>query len=190
FAAMGVTGNRGWSASALSPLRTAFVHGGYRFRSPFRRLGDADYVAACVEDLSDAIATATGGDVACLIAEPLQGVRRFAPPPPPCDPCGAVNRVRHRHGILFVADEVQTAWGRTGEPFWGYQAHGITPDLLTFAKGLGNGLPIAGVVAPAEIMDCLAANSISTFGGGPLVCAAALANLDDLLAHELPGNWH
>src|SRR5262249_56161544 len=81
FAAMGVTGNRGWSASALSPLRTAFVHGGYRFRSPFRRLGDADYVAACVEDLSDVIATATGGDVACLIAEPIQGLGGFATPP-------------------------------------------------------------------------------------------------------------
>src|SRR5262245_43341846 len=59
FAAMGVTGNRGFSASALSPLRTAFVHGGYRFRSPFRHLGDAEYVAACVEDLLDVLATAT-----------------------------------------------------------------------------------------------------------------------------------
>ena len=186
FAAMGVTGNRGWSASALSPLRTAFVHGGYRFRSPFRHLGDAEYTAACVEDLCDVLATATSGDAACLIAEPIQGVGGFAVPPDGL--FGEMKRVLDRHGILFVSDEVQTGWGRTGEHFWGYQAHGITPDLLTFAKGLGNGLPIAGVVARAEIMDCLQASSISTFGGGPLVCAGALANLDYLLAHDLQAN--
>ena len=56
--------------------------------------------------------------------------------------------------MLFIADEVQTGWGRTGDHFWGYQAHGITPDLLTFAKGLGNGLTIAGVVGRAEVMNC------------------------------------
>ena len=60
------------------------------------------------------------------------------------------------HGILFISDEVQTGWGRTGEHFWGYQAHGITPDLLTFAKGIGNGFAIGGVVARAELMDCAA----------------------------------
>ncbi len=59
------------------------------------------------------------------------------------------------YGILFVSDEVQTGWGRTGEHFWGYQAHGITPDALTFAKGIGNGIAIGGVVARRELMDCL-----------------------------------
>jgi len=186
FAAMGVTGNRGWSASALSPLRTAFVHGGYRFRSPFRGLSDAAYAEACVEDLCDVLATSTSGDVACLIVEPIQGVGGFAVPPDGL--FGAMKRVLDRHGILFVADEVQTGWGRTGDHFWGHQAHGVTPDLLTFAKGLGNGLPIAGVVGRGEIMDCMAASSISTFGGGPLVCAGALANLGYLLAHDLQGN--
>jgi 4-aminobutyrate aminotransferase len=186
FAAMAVTGNRGWQASALSPLRVSFVHGGYRFRSPFRHLGDAEYSAACVDDLRDVLATTTSGDVACLIAEPIQGVGGFAVPPDGL--FGAMKRVLDEHGILFVCDEVQTGWGRTGESFWGYQAHGIAPDLLTFAKGLGNGLPIAGVVARAELMDCLGAGSISTFGWGPLVCAGALANLEYLLAHDLQGN--
>jgi 4-aminobutyrate aminotransferase len=186
FAAMGVTGIREWSASSLSPLRVSFVHGGYRFRSPFRHLDDAAYTAACVEDLRDVIATSTSGDVACLIAEPIQGVGGFALPPDGL--LGAMKRVLDEHGILFVSDEVQTGWGRTGEHFWGYQAHGLVPDLLTFAKGLGNGLPIAGVVARAELMDCLRAHSISTFGGGPLVAAGALANLDYLLAHDLQGN--
>jgi 4-aminobutyrate aminotransferase len=94
------------------------------------------------------------------------------------------------HGILFITDEVQTGWGRTGEHFWGYQAHDITPDLLTFAKGLGNGLAMAGVVARAEIMDCLGANSISTFGGNPLSTAGALANLNYVLEHDLQTNAH
>ena len=92
------------------------------------------------------------------------------------------------HGILFVDDEVQTGWGRTGEHFWGIQAHNVTPDLMTFAKGLGNGLSIGGVVGRAEVIDSLAANHISTFGGNPLVCAGALANLRYLLAHDLQRN--
>jgi 4-aminobutyrate aminotransferase len=91
-------------------------------------------------------------------------------------------------GILFVSDEVQTGWGRTGDHFWGYQAHGIVPDMLTFAKGLGNGLPIGGVVARAELMDSVTANSISTFGGNPLVASGALAVLDFLAAHDLQAN--
>jgi len=101
---------------------------------------------------------------------------------------GALKEVLDRRGILFISDEVQTGWGRTGEHIWGFQAHGITPDMITFAKGVANGLPLGGVVARAEIMDCLPAASISTFGGNPLAAAAALANLDYLLAEDLPGN--
>jgi len=186
FAAMGVTGNRGWSASGFSPLRVAFLHGGYRFRSPFRGQDEAAYARTCIEDMRDVIATSTSGDVACLIAEPIQGVGGFTLPPDGL--LGEMKRVLDEQGALFISDEVQTGWGRTGEHFWGYEAHGLVPDLLTFAKGLGNGLPIAGVVARGEIMDCLQANSISTFGGGPLVCAGALAHLDHLQRSDLQGN--
>ena len=77
------------------------------------------------------------------------------------------------YGILLISDEVQTGWGRTGEHLWGIQAHDVTPDAMTFAKGLGNGLAIGGVVARPELMDSLTANSISTFGGNPLSTAAA-----------------
>jgi 4-aminobutyrate aminotransferase len=91
-------------------------------------------------------------------------------------------------GILWISDEVQTGWGRTGEHFWGWQAHGATPDLVTFAKGVGNGLSMGGVIAPASIMDSLGANSISTFGGSPLTSAGALANLRYLLDHRLQDN--
>jgi 4-aminobutyrate aminotransferase len=186
FAAMGVTGNRGWSASSLTPVNVSYVHGGYRYRSPFGHLPDGDYVKACVDDLRDVIDTTTAGQVACMIAEPIQGVGGFAVPPDGM--FGAMKEVLDAHGILFVADEVQTGWGRTGEHFWGYQAHGIVPDAITFAKGLGNGLPIGGVVARAELMDSVAANSISTFGGNPLVATGAMAVLDYLLEHDLQAN--
>jgi len=96
--------------------------------------------------------------------------------------------VLREYGILYVSDEVQTGWGRTGDHFWGYQAHGVEPDLVTFAKGVGNGLPVAGVIGRPELMDSITANSISTFGGNPLVSAGALANLQYLLDHDLQAN--
>jgi 4-aminobutyrate aminotransferase len=96
--------------------------------------------------------------------------------------------VLDEHGILFISDEVQTGWGRTGEHFWGIEAHGIEPDVVTFAKGIGNGLAIGGVIARGDIMDCIDANSISTFGGNPLATAGTLANLDYLIEHDLQTN--
>ncbi|GAB3424526.1 aspartate aminotransferase family protein [Flindersiella endophytica] len=186
FATVAITANRGWSASSLSPLQTAFLHGGYRYRSPFRSLSDAAFIDACVEDLRDVIATSTAGDVACLIAEPIQGVGGFATPPDGL--FGALQAVLDEYGILFVSDEVQTGWGRTGSHFWGYQAHGARPHALTFAKGLGNGLAIGGVVAQASLMDCFTANSLSTFGGNPVATSGALAVLDYIRDHDLQAN--
>jgi len=183
FAAMAITGNRGWSASSLSPVQTSYLQGGYRYRSPWRDLPDDEYIAAGVADLVDVLDTTTAGDVACLIAEPIQGVGGFAHPPDGF--YGALAEVLADRGILFISDEVQTGWGRTGEHFWGVGAHGIVPDVMTFAKGLGNGLSLAGVVAPADLMDGVAANSISTFGGNPLATAGGLANLRYLLANQL-----
>lgn len=183
-----ITGNASWSATQLTPFAVTYVHSGYRLRSPFRHLDDDAYTAACVDDLRDLRRTAVSGRAACLIAEPIQGVGGFAVPPDGF--YGALKEVLDEDGTLFISDEVQTGWGRTGEHFWGYEAHGITPDLITFAKGLGNGMALAGVVGRAEIVDCLAANSISTFGGNPLATAAGLANLDFLLEHDLQTNAH
>lgn len=186
FATMSITGNRGWSASSLSPVNVSYVHGGYRYRSPFRDLSDANYIAACTEDLRDIIETSTSGDVACMIAEPIQGVGGFATPPDGL--FSSFKQVLDEYGIPLVSDEVQTAWGRTGEHFWGIDAHSITPDAMTFAKGLGNGLTIGGVVARADLMDCLTANSISTFGGNPISTVGASATLDYILDNNLQQN--
>ena len=184
--AVAITGQRSWSATGYSPFNVTYVHGGYTYRSPFGHLPEEAFIAACVADLENMLEVATAGDVAAMIIEPIQGVGGFVTPPDGL--FGAMKHVLDRHGILFISDEVQTGWGRTGEHFWGYQAHGVTPDILTFAKGLGNGMAMAGVVASAELMDSLPANSISTFGGNPLSTSAALANLEYVIEHDLQTN--
>lgn len=183
FATVGVTGNRGWGVSSLSPVQVTYAQSGYRYRSSFAGLDDGAYVDACVHDLRELIDTTTAGDVACLIAEPVQGVGGFAVPPDGL--LGAYAEVLAEYGILFVSDEVQTGWGRTGESFWGIGSSGVVPDAMTFAKGLGNGAAIGGVVARPELMDCLQGQSVSTFGGNPLSTAAANATLDYVLHHDL-----
>ncbi|MEU9309004.1 aspartate aminotransferase family protein [Streptomyces sp. NPDC048256] len=186
FSAVGITGNRGWSPTSLSPLQTLYVHGGVRGRGPFAGLGDAEFIEACVEDLKDLLGHTRAP--AALIAEPIQGVGGFTSPPDGL--YAAFREVLNAYGILWIADEVQTGWGRTGEHFWGWQAHGHSgpPDIVTFAKGIGNGMSIGGVIARSEIMNCLDANSISTFGGTQVTMAAGLANLSYLLEHDLQGN--
>lgn len=186
FSSVGITGNRGWSPTSLSPLQTLYVHGGVRTRGPYAHLSDAEFIAACVDDLKDLL-----GHVrppAALIAEPVQGVGGFTSPPDGL--YAAFREVLAERGVLWIADEVQTGWGRTGDHFWGWQAHAQNgpPDILTFAKGIGNGMSIGGVVARADIMNCLDSNSISTFGGTQITMAAGLANLTYLLEHDLQGN--
>jgi 4-aminobutyrate aminotransferase len=184
FSTVAITGNKAWSPTTLSPFQVYYVHGGQRYRSPFAHLPDGEFVAACVADLKEVLDQT--GDVAALIAEPIQGVGGFTSPPDGL--YGAFAEVLRERGILWIADEVQTGWGRTGEQFWGWQAHGATPDIVTFAKGVANGMSMGGVIAPASIMDSLPANSISTFGGSPITSAAALANLRYLLDHRLQDN--
>jgi 4-aminobutyrate aminotransferase len=186
FGTVAITGNRGWSPSSLSPVQVSYVHGGYRYRSPFRDLSDKDYIRACTEDLRNIIDTTTAGDIACMIAEPIQGVGGFTLPP--AGLYASFKEVLDEYGILFISDEVQTGWGRTGSHFWGIGAHGITPDGITFAKGLGNGVAIGGLVCRPDMMDSLRANSISTFGGNPIATTAAKAALDYLLDHDLQHN--
>jgi 4-aminobutyrate aminotransferase len=186
FGTVAITGNRGWSASSLSPVNVQYVQGAYRYRSPFRDLPDAEYIKVCTDDLRDVIETTTAGDVACMIVEPIQGVGGFSSPPDGL--YAAFKQVLDEFGILLISDEVQTGWGRTGEHFWGIQAHDVVPDAMTFAKGLGNGFAIGGVVARAGLMDSLSANSLSTFGGNPISTSAAKATIEYLLDHDLQAN--
>ncbi len=186
FSSLAVTGNRSYSPTSFSPFNVTYLQGGSRIRGPLANLSDAEYLKRGLEDLEDILQTCTAGNVAALIAEPVQGVGGFSLPPDGY--FGAIQEVLAKHGILYISDEVQTGWGRTGDHFWGYQAHGVSPDIITFAKGVGNGLALAGVIAKPEIMDSLGASSISTFGGSPLASAGGLANIDYLLSKDLQSN--
>ena len=188
FTAQAITSHRSWSTTSVSGLSVNFVHGPYKLRSPFSELDDDAFTQACVGDLVQVLDMMTAGDVACMIAEPIQGVGGFATPPDGL--FGAMHKVLSEQGILFVSDEVQTGWGRTGEHFWGYEAHGIVPDMLTFAKGVGNGITLAGIVARADVMNCLDGISFTTFGGNPLSTAAGLATLKYVQDADLQGNAH
>ena len=187
FGAVSVTGNAAWKMSSHSPFGTHYLHGADRQLAAYSNLSDADYIKACVEDLRALLA---GGihpaDVGCLLAEPVQGVGGFTMPPDGL--LAAYKEVLDEHGILLISDEVQTGWGRTGEHFWGISAHGIVPDAMTFAKGLGNGFAIGGVVARGDLLDGIRGNGISTFGGNPIATAAGNATLDYVLSHDLQRN--
>jgi 4-aminobutyrate aminotransferase len=187
FGAVSVTGVAAWKMSSHDPFGTHYLHGTDRQLPQYQNLSDADYIKACVEDLR---ALLTAGihpaDVGCLLAEPIQGVGGFTMAPDGL--LAAYKEVLDEHGILLISDEVQTGWGRTGAHFWGISAHGITPDAMTFAKGLGNGFAIGGVVARGELLDGIRGMSISTFGGNPLATAAGNATLDYVLSHDLQRN--
>ena len=186
FATQAVTSQSTWLSSRISGLSVNYVQGPYRLRSPFENMADEEFTKACVLDLQQILDTATTGNVACLIFEPIQGVGGFAIPPDGF--FGEMNKVLSNYGTLLISDEVQTGWGRTGDHFWGYEAHGIIPDMLTFAKGVGNGATLAGVIARAEIMENITALNFSTFGGNPLSCAAGLATFKELINQNMLQN--
>jgi 4-aminobutyrate aminotransferase len=186
FTSQAITSHSSWSSTSLSGLQVTFVQGPYGLRSPFRHLEGDDYTDACMADLVQLIDMTSAGDVAGLIAEPIQGVGGFATPPDGF--FGAMKKELDNRGILYISDEVQTGWGRTGDHFWGYEAHGIVPDMLTFAKGVGNGITLAGIVARAEIFDTIDVLNFSTFGGNPLSAAGGLATINHVLEHDLQSN--
>jgi 4-aminobutyrate aminotransferase len=185
FTAVAVTGNRAWGATSFSPLNVSYALAPYCYRCPLG-LEYPSCGVACADDVRAAIETTTSGDVAAMIAEPIQGVGGFVTPPR--EYFQKVKAILDDYSIPLICDEVQTGFGRTGEAFWGSSAYDVTPDLITCAKGLGNGMAIGAVVGRADLVDAVPANSISTFGGNPIATTVALANLDYLEEEGLQSN--
>jgi 4-aminobutyrate aminotransferase len=183
--AMALTGQASWK---LGPPLTAGVvhaHNAYCYRCPFG-LSYPDCGVKCAEDVADLIRTTTSGRVAGFIAEPIQGVGGFITPPK--EYFRIVEKIVRDHGGVFISDEVQTGWGRTGGKWFGIEQWGVTPDIITGAKGLANGSPIGLTVARPEIADAMRGVTISTFGGNPVTATAAKAVIDYIDEHKLAIN--
>ena len=140
-------------------------------------LAESAFVARELFRLEEALASVVSADdVAAVIIEPVLGEGGFLPAPKGY--LEGLRRICDQHGIMLIFDEVQTGFGRTGR-LGAYQNYGVTPDLSTWAKALGGGLPIAAVVGRKEVMDAARPGTIGgTYGGNPVSCAAALANLE------------
>lgn len=135
------------------------------------------------------LAECSSDKIAALIAEPVQGEGGFIVPPPEFLP--GLKEICEKHGILFIADEIQTGFGRTGKLF-AVENFGVEPDLLAIAKSLGAGFPLSAVTGRAELMDAPAPGEIGgTYGGNPVACAAALQVIDIMKDEKLPerANW-
>ena len=161
------------------------AHNAYCYRCPFG-LTYPSCEVKCAQDVKDLIRTTTSGKIAGFIAEPIQGVAGFITPPK--EYFGIVADIVRQHGGLFIADEVQTAWGRTGGKWFGIEQWGVVPDIITSAKGLGNGTPIAVTIAKPEVADGLKGLTISTFGGNPVATTAAGAVIEFIEQHRLMDN--
>jgi len=181
---MGLTGQSTWK---LGPPQAGIVHAvnAYCYRCPFG-LEYPSCEVKCAQDMEQVIRTSTSGRVAALIAEPIQGVGGFITPPK--EYFKIVTDIVKKYGGIFIADEVQTAWGRTGGKWFGIEHWGVEPDIITSAKGLGNGLPIGVTIARPEVADAVKGVTISTFGGNPVATTAAKAVIDYIEEQNLPRN--
>jgi 4-aminobutyrate aminotransferase-like enzyme len=162
---------------------TVHAHAPYCYRCPYG-LAYPSCEVRCARDLEELIATCTTGRPAAFFAEPILGVGGFITPPPEYFQV-AVGIVRQRGG-LFVCDEVQTGFGRTGEHWNGIEHYGVEPDLVTYAKGIANGFPMGATLARAEIADAFTAGSIATFGGNPVSATAAAATMAVMADERIP----
>ncbi|MEE9293197.1 MAG: aminotransferase class III-fold pyridoxal phosphate-dependent enzyme, partial [Acidobacteriota bacterium] len=175
-ATLSITGN--WSRKKKGgPYLpgVAFAATPYTYRSPFG--SDPGTVAAeCARDLERAIDRRTSGEVAAFIAEPVLGEGGIIIPPP--DYFRRVKEILDRRGILFICDEVQSGFGRTGRML-AIEHYGVIPDIVVTAKGIADGFPLSAFTMRREIADAFKpGDHLSTFGGNPVACAAALANIE------------
>jgi 4-aminobutyrate aminotransferase-like enzyme len=183
--AMSLTAHAAWR---LTPASTPGIHhipNAYCYRCPFG-LTYPSCDLKCAKDLEEAIQTVTPGRLAAFVAEPIQGFGGFITPPK--EYFSEIIAIVRKYGGLFICDEVQTAWGRTGGKMFGIEHWGVEPDIMTFAKGMANGTPIGATIATAEIADSMKGMSISTFGGNPVTSAAALATIEVVEEENLVEN--
>jgi 4-aminobutyrate aminotransferase len=171
----------------LGPPQAGVVHAhnAYCYRCPFG-LKYPDCEVRCAGDIEELIRSSTSGRIAGFIAEPIQGVGGFITPPK--EYFRIVEKVVRNYGGIFISDEVQTGWGRTGGKWFGIEQYGVVPDIITSAKGLANGSPIGLTVAKPEVADAVKGLTISTFGGNPVTATAAKAVIDFIEEQDLLTN--
>jgi 4-aminobutyrate aminotransferase/(S)-3-amino-2-methylpropionate transaminase len=184
FGALSVTGNMGRKKRG-GPYATgvAFAPVPYVYRSQWP--GDPEECGRqCARSIEDIIRFATSGDVAAFIAEPVLGEGGIIVPP--LNYFKEVKQILDRYGILFIADEVQSGFGRTGKMF-AIEYYGVDPDILVTAKGIADGFPLSAFTTRPEIAGAYKpGDHLSTFGGNPVSCAAALANIEFMEQEKLP----
>mgnify|MGYP000862641761 FL=1 len=181
---MSVTGIGMWRTDPNPVGGIHFVPHPYCYRCPLEKK-HPDCDLACADQVETVIKTATSGRLAALIAEPIQGNAGIVTPPP-----GYFIRLKEildAHQALLIIDEVQTGFARTGKMF-AIEHYGVTPDIMTMAKALGNGVPISAFIATADIADRYTQPGASTLGGNPVSSTAALAVLDYIERHHLREN--
>lgn len=183
--AMSLSAQQPWRLGGVVDPYVKHVRNPYTFRAP-KGMTPEQVVDLCAQDLEETIATGTEGRIAAFMAEPIQGAGGFIVPPE--DYFSRIMPIVKAAGGIFIADEVQTGWGRTGGHWCGIEHWGVEPDIMTFAKGMGNGSPIGCTIASPEVADALAGLTFSTFGGNPVTMATTLATIEYMEAHDTPGN--
>jgi 4-aminobutyrate aminotransferase len=180
----GLTGMNTWRKATIE---VGIVHAmnPYCYRCPLG-LNYPSCEVACVKDIENVILFSTSGKIAAFLAEPIQGVGGFITPPK--EYFKMAFSIVKQYGGDFIADEVQTAWGRTGHKWFGIEHWEVEPDMITSAKGLGNGVPIGLTVAKPEIADAFQGLTISTFGGNPVTSVTAKAVIDVIEEDDLRTN--
>jgi 4-aminobutyrate aminotransferase/(S)-3-amino-2-methylpropionate transaminase len=182
---LSITGNKARKTNGGPYLSgVAFAPAPYVYRNPFGTDEPEVVAERCAEMVQWAIDYQSAGDVAAFIAEPVMGEGGILVPP--ASYFGRVKEILDRHGILFIADEVQSGFGRTGEMF-AIEHYGVEPDIMVMAKGIADGFPLSATIATPEIADSLKPGEhLSTFGGNPISCAAAIENIAVMQEERLP----
>jgi 4-aminobutyrate aminotransferase-like enzyme len=183
--ALSALGHSTWRSLPAQVAGIVHARAPYCYRCPLK-LSYPECGLACAEDIEDVIMTTTTGEIAAFMAEPILGVGGFIVPPE-----GYFERaveITRKHGGLFIADEVQTGWGRTGDKWFGIEHWDVEPDIITSAKGMGNGVPIGMTTATPEVADKYPGLTFSTFGGNPVSMAAALAVIKVIEEEDLKRN--